>query len=268
MSSSDLILNIVNVLDYAPLLALFYAAYWAFDIRHALTVRLYRNQAFGLGLFSIVITLAALPSPLIGSSGILGSTWFLIGYTLVTSAFWLGTVYFVDASVLATRRSDPLLRDTIHWSKVRYVLWAFQIFNVSFILLGVTFSAITGNTSLANQIMQGNNGAFTSAPAIIANLPWGIAFGSFAVFIPVAIRAKDPSLRRHFKWLAVLTIVVGLLFIAMGIIGSYSGESLFASAVGTLVGNSIFFGIAGYCLYRSAKALVPLNRIPKLEDTN
>lgn len=266
MSSSDLILGILTVIGYVPLLALFYAAYWAFDIRHDLTVRLYRNQAFGLGVFCLVITLAALPSPEISSSGILGSTSFLIGYTLVTSAFWLGTIYFVDASVLASRRSDPLLRDTLHWSKVRYVLWAFQIFNVSFILLGVMYSAITGDITLANQIMQGNNGAFTSLPAVIANFAWGTAFVSFIVFVPVAIRAKDPSLRKHFKWLAILTVVVGLVFITMGILGSISSETIPAGLVGTLVGNSIFFTIAGYCLYRSAKALVPLNRISKLED--
>jgi hypothetical protein len=267
MPSNDLVLSILNALNYVPLLALVYAAYWAFDIRHALTVRLYRNQAFGLGLFSLLVTLAALPSPQPGSSGILGSISFQIEYTLVTSAFWLGVIYFVDASALASRRSDPLLRDTLRWSKVRYALWVFQIFNVSFILLGVTFSAITGNSTLANQIMQGNNGAFTSLPAIIANLAWGTAFGSFIVFLPVAFRARDPSLRRHFKWLAVMAVVVGLVFIIMGILSSTPLETSLATPFGTFVGTSVFFLTAGYCLYRSARALVPLNKISLLEDT-
>src|ERR1700719_3382495 len=109
MSSSDLLFIISNAIAYGSLLAIVYAAYWAFDIRRSLSVRLYRNQAFGLGVFSLVIMLAALPSPQPGSSGILGNISFQVVYTLVTCVFWLGTIYFVDASVLASRRSDPLL---------------------------------------------------------------------------------------------------------------------------------------------------------------
>jgi hypothetical protein len=241
------------------LLALVYAAYWAFDIRHALIVGLYRNQAFGLGVFSLVLILIAIPSPQPGSNGILSNVTFGVAYTLVTSAFWLGVIYFVDATVLASRRSDPLLRDTLHWSKIRYVLWAFQIFNVSFILLGVIFSAITGNSSLATQIAQGNNGAFTSTPAIIANLAWGAAFGSMIMFVPVAIRARDPTLRRHLKWLALFAAVIGIFFIITATLSQSS--FLFATPAGTLLGNTILFSTAGYFLYRSARSLVPLNKL-------
>jgi hypothetical protein len=198
-----------------------------------------------------------LPSPIPGASGILGSTWFIIGYLLITSVFWLGTLYFVDASALVARRADPLLRDTIHWSKVRYVLWAFQIFNVSFIILGTILSIATGNNALANQIMQGNNGAITSIPAMIANFAWAVAFGSFIVFVPMAFRAKDLTLRRHFKWLALMAGLTGLYFV----IGGITNISANTSAVGNLAGNTIFFLTIAYCLYRSARALVPLNRL-------
>ncbi|MDA4127286.1 MAG: hypothetical protein OK452_08835 [Thaumarchaeota archaeon] len=261
MSSSDLVLTILNVLAYAPLLALVYAAYWAFDIRHALTVRLFRNQAFGLGLFSLVFTLAALPSPQVGSNGILGSVPFQIGYILVTSAFWLGAIYFVDATALASRRSDPLLRDTLHWSKVRYVLWVFQVFNVSFILLGISLSAITGNASYANQIIQGNNGAFTSLPAVIANLAWAAAFGSMIMFLPIAIRSRNPGLRRHLKWLAGVPVALGVFVIVLIIVSSTPAETFLNNPAGNVLGNTLLYLAVGYCLYRSARALVPLNRI-------
>ncbi len=265
MSGSDLIFYALNIL---PLMSIFYAAYWAFDIRHALTVRLYRNQAFGLGVFSLITLLAVLPSPQSGSSGVLGNTSFLLGYVFVTSIFWLGVLNFVDATALVSRRADPLLRDTLHWSKARYVFWFSQIFNVSFIVLGTIFSIITRNPTLANQILQGNNGAFTSIPAIIANLAWILAFGSFVVFVPVAIRAKDPTMRRHLKWLVILAALTGSFFLASGILGTIGGATVanfLSSPAGTLFTNTIFLLTIGYCLYRSARALVPLNRISPLE---
>jgi hypothetical protein len=46
--------DLVYVLTYAvPALMFLFAAYWAFSIRSALAVRLYRNQAFGIGLIAL-----------------------------------------------------------------------------------------------------------------------------------------------------------------------------------------------------------------------
>ena len=259
MSSSDLLFVISNVITYGSLLSIVYAAYWAFDIRRSLSGRLYRNQALGLGVFSLVLMIAALPSPLPGSSGILGNFSFQVFYTLVTAVFWLGTVYFVDASALASRRSDPLLRDTLHWSKARYAVWGLQISIVSFILLGTAYSAVTGNHLLADQIAQGNNGATSSLPAKIANLAWAVAFGSIAMFVPIAIRARSPTLRRHFRWLAIIGAITGVFFA-----GSIALSSI-ATLDENLILSGVFFLVVGYCLYMSARSLVPLNRISSIE---
>jgi hypothetical protein len=211
--------------------------------------------------------IALLPSPLPGATGILGSISFEVGYILVTTIFWLGTLYFVDSSALAGRRSDPLLRDSLHWSKVRYVLWTWQGFNVAFIVIGVIVSAASGNHTLANEIAQGNNGATSSIPAKIADISWGLSFGPFVVFIPLFIRAKDPTLRRHFMWLAILAGLIGLEFLVSGLLGSNPAVAGYMnSEAGSLIGNAVFIVTAGYFLYRAARALVPLNRISSLEE--
>jgi magnesium-transporting ATPase (P-type) len=257
MSSSELILALSIVI---PALSLCYAAYWALDIRKALRVRLYRNQAFGLAVFSLVLILALIPSPEPGINENFVSSLFVVVYFLLTSIFWLGVVNFVDATAQVSRRADPLLRDTIHWSKVRYVFWIIQIFNVSFILLALTFSYAFANPALLNQIILGNNGVSirSSLPAFITNLAWAVSFVSLVVFVPIATRAKDPLLRNHIKWLA---ITAGVLFVVLVI---FSG--LIPSGFYSLVVTAIGFVLVGYCLYRSARALVPINKISAIES--
>lgn len=259
MSSNDIVLGIFTYL--IPLIACAYPAYWSFDIRHSLNVRLYRNQALGLGIFCLVLYLAVLPSPTPGSADFLGSDSFLLSYFLITAFFWLGTIYFTDSSVLASRRLDPLLRDTLHWSKIRYVVWGVQIFSVLFILIGILYSLLTGDSVLLNQIMAGTNGTyFTNFPTFVAGLPWAVSFGSFVLFLPIAVRAKDRTFREHLKWLVIMGAIILALFFFSALLGSF-----FASSVGGLILNAFFFALIGYCLYRSARALVPINRISKLE---
>ena len=96
---------------------------------------------------------------------------------------------------------------------------------------------------------------FSSLPAIIANLAWILAFGPIAMFVPVAIRAMSPTLRNHFRWLAMLAAVTGVFFIAPGIFSSFITPD-----EGSIL-SGVFFLAVGYCLYRSARSLVPLNRI-------
>jgi magnesium-transporting ATPase (P-type) len=237
-------------------------AYWAFDIRHALNSRLYKNQAFSLGLFSMVLIIAILPSPDPGSGGILGSDAFLLAYFLITAVFWLGVINFVDATALVSRRLDPLLRDTMHWSKVRYLFWIIQGFIVSYTILAVTFAIAAKNTTLINEILQGNNNNLLSAAGIPVAMAWVLSFASLLVLVPVALRAKDPTLRRHLKWLAIFASVTLVLLLVSGAIGGFASSSS-SSGIGDLVGNLIFMGIAAFCLYRSAKALVPLNKISR-----
>ena len=93
-----------------------YAGFWAFSIRQALAVRLYRRQAFGVGfvvlaMFFTFAVFALVPGTanLEVAAGLTNSAFYLLFFVMF---------YWLDTSILATHRADPLLRDTLHWSKI------------------------------------------------------------------------------------------------------------------------------------------------------
>src|SRR5579862_5646250 len=80
-----------------------HSAFWALNIRRALAVPLYRNQALGL---EFVILEAGFLSTFILFFG---------DNQLFIPIVWVvdfGVFYWINASMLAARRTDPLLRDT------------------------------------------------------------------------------------------------------------------------------------------------------------
>jgi hypothetical protein len=247
MASSEGIMILLNALRLIPLAIILYAACWAFDIRHALAVRVYKNQALGVGLLSIFFvyllflnTGGAAQGPYAPLIGLLELLFGLTGF--------LGVMYFVDASVLASRRSDPLFRDTLHWSIVRYVVWTYEIFSASFTGLGTALSMIGGTSASLLQVVS--FGFSISFPLVFL-----VPIFSFLILIPVAIRARDPYLRGHFEWLGLMAGSTLLLQISGAI----------PSSDFTVLVGIILTSIGGYCLYKSARSLVPLNRTPRLE---
>jgi len=236
-SSLDLLTLIEVIVTIIPVFLLAYASYWAFSVRHSLAVQLYRNQALGIGLVSatfalLVTTLYANLSPTIYGD-------FFFPLAVLPSSV---TFYWVDASVLASRRTDPLLRDTIHWKSLRIVLWLILIVLIVVYFIAVTYYFVTGSSS-----------PIVYADLIIILIP----LVSAAVAIPIiSRRSKDLSLRRHLMWFALFGFS---LFVAIVI-----GGVLFPSSQPTFNADSsilVGFMIGGYCLYRSARSLVPLNRI-------
>ena len=229
-----------------------YAAYWAFSIRRALRVHLYRRQAFGVGFLVLAIW------------GVL-AVFIALGLNVSTpvatleqfSAFYFlffVLFYWIDSSVLASRRSDPLLRDTLQWSKVRIFLWASIIITtlIPFVILIDVLA--TSNSALFDQM---NNG--TIGGPVISNLLDGVVL-NFPVVIPIvgliylpviSSRSKwDRNLRTHFIWFVPASL--GLLLIFFGI--------PVPESVGVILNPFVLIGMY-YSLYRSAKALVPLNRV-------
>src|ERR1700733_5624912 len=99
------------------LLVLSYGAYWAFEIRRALAIRLYRSQALGIGLLAVSVGLAQLYYT--------GSIFYgwppeLTFASILFFAFAL--FYWTNTSIRAARLSDPLLRDTFRWTRLRPLL--------------------------------------------------------------------------------------------------------------------------------------------------
>ena len=236
-----------------------FGTYRALSIRRALAVRLYRSQALGIGLIasSVIllvfseIIIATLSRP--GGSGPFGEPIELpFSYFAVIVLF-----YWVDASVRAARRSDPLLRDTLHWGQLRIVVWVGIILLIVFNSLYVLYLMID-----------------TGLPLDVApNLPAILNFVSFmsylspiilgAIFLPLgALRSRDPTMRRHLGWFllfVLLILVTSLVFLVLLIPVPSNLEALRYVAVE--YGAALTYSIGGYFLYRSARALAPLNRL-------
>ncbi len=234
-------------LSSAPMFA--YGAYWAFNVRRALAVPLYRRQAFGIGIIilSLWSTLAVsgdLPANL--------SLQVTAAISTVTFYFLFAVVfYWIDASILVSRRMDPLVRDTLYWSKIRIPIWIANILTWGSILLLAAYAELTGNLVLLNQLSTGN--IQNEALLVVYNFPVVVLLCG-VIFIPaIAIRSKwNSRLRMHFLWFAPSPAILLLLFF-----GVISGPSDFSGFILFLV----VILVMGFTLYKSAKSLVPLNQI-------
>ena len=151
----------------------------------------------------------------------------------------LSIFYFTDATMKAARRSDPLLRDTLHWSRIRIPLWAVVIFSLGVIMAVVGYATVSNNSDVLNGINDGTygNAFFNFDFAYLFNLP----FIGVVLIAAAAYRAKwDTALRRHFLWLAFALALYFILF-NFNIPGTF---------------GILFLGV-GFTLFMSAHSLAP-----------
>ena len=99
-----------------------YAAYWAFGIRRALAVNIYRSQALGIGLVAVSFAILVFESVIRVFIIPLTQHYSFISLVILFIVF-LVLFYWIDATMISARRSDPLLRDSLHWSKLRILPW-------------------------------------------------------------------------------------------------------------------------------------------------
>jgi len=206
-----------------------YTIYLAVDIRRALSVRPYRDQALGIGFVSLAWNLLFLGGfaalSVIHDYGLFAA---VVGIVMIMLFYW------VDSSVLAARKSDPFPRDILRWRELRIVVWL--------VLVAVTILAIS--VASYYQITTGTE------PHYIANVGFGFGIWNLPAFIVVivgavalpisAYRTRDAFLRRSLKWFAAFVVVVAFVGITPAPIETFAG-----------------LAIAGYCLYRSARSLIP-----------
>lgn len=234
-----------NILDIAIDLAIValglvygYVAFAAIAISRTLSDRIYRSQALGMGgvtiIFAILIVgvtfVPTAPSRPIAIAG------FLTYY-----ATFLGFYYWMDASIRAARLTDPLFRDTFHWSRLRIVFWVYDIGALVFFLIVGTLGIFS----------------FAGAPPVVQLFVLGplfIMIFSGVVVLPVgAHRSKDRELKRHLYWFAIYAaVVLGFVFVYGDFTpGLINLETVIVAAAG------------GYLLYRSVTSLVPLYSFKK-----
>jgi hypothetical protein len=205
-----------------------YGTFWAFRIRRALAVRIYRNQALGIGLVALGWILILFDNLLVTA---------YIPFFIINISVDIVLFYFVDASVLAGRRYDPLLRDTLRWSKLRIVLWILNFAVAAIVISLVTYYQITtGNEPQFMQVYGGYLLVYVIQPV------------SLIALAITALRSRDKLLRVQVAWFGAFLAAVLLIVDVSRVANSDAG---------------VFIGLwlGGYCLFRSARSLVPLNKL-------
>jgi len=238
---SDSLEPALVIVSYAAAAAIFaYAAYWAFDIRRALVGRIYRSQVLWLGVVSIVLFAAVVPTPTTNSVTI------IILSNLPVIALALVLFAFVDSTVPVARRSDPLLRNILHWGRVRFAAWTALVLVEIFGAYGEITSSNTGSSVVLGLLLLTVIGA---PPMLIG-----------------ARRSTSPNLRGTLKWFGLgllATLGLPLVTIAEVLVGV-------PSTVGPLTYAQIPYNavamLFGYAIYRSVRSLAPINRLQANES--
>jgi hypothetical protein len=207
------------------------AIYWSLEVRKGLSSRIFREQTLGTVFISILLAFFSFTvfmdglfiSPLLNvtiGKGPLG--------TGLVIAIGLTIIYWLDVSIRAAQRNDPLMRDPLRWRYVRWLLWGFSIIEIPLTQLYTWFP----NSSI---IVQLANDAYLFWMAIV--------IVSGAVYLPLSLHnTPDVSSKAHFKWI--------VLFLVSIFIGAFVINPV---AVGGGIAIGILFG--SYCIYRSARAL-------------
>jgi len=231
---------LVASMCFSTILLIFsYVGYWTLTIRKALAVQLYRNQA--LGIFGIVLvavfyyffdTLLGFLIPTFGN-GIEG----------IVTIFSLssGLFYWIDSSMLAARRSDPISRDSFHWSYLRKALWILNTAVFAYLLI----------LDLAQP--------FYTFGTPLSLVPFWVTIVSGTLLLPlVARRTKDITFRRNLKW-------TGLFFLTLVL--SYPPSPFMPDLIPLLIITAVAL-VSGYCLYRSVRSFVKVYENEKFRMVN
>lgn len=228
-----------------------YGAFWALTIRKALMNYVYRKQAFWAGVValyfvaqSVFIALAIMYNQVNFYVNLTAAGFITVGFAVI--------FVWIDSTILVARRSDPLQRNTLRWSKVRYFIGITTTIGLFFNLL---FNVIFANQSGPPFDLLGN-------PPLVGFIGTLLLLGAIALLLS-AERSGDLTLRRHLKWFGM---GAASLFVS-GQIGSpwakIAPDSIFVPIV-----TYAIFAIAAYCFYRSSKSLAPLGRLSITASTN
>jgi len=194
-----------------------------------------------LGVLSIILFFAVIvPMPVTDNAVVVVAT------NLPVISLALVLFAFVDATVPVARRSDPRLRDVLHWGRARIIAWG------ALILLEIA--------GAYEQVASSNTGSNAVLGLLLL-----VVIGAPPMLIG-ARRSMDPNLRGSLKWFALaLLSIVGLPLVTFGELE----VGLPPTSVGPLVYGQIPYNLVallfGYLLYRSARSLAPINRLQAVE---
>lgn len=212
-----------------------YASYWVFEIRKSLASPLRRNLALWQGAAGVILAASAF---LTYSNNFVIYAAIVVFYSIAFAVLFA----FFDSLVKVARRSDPLLRNIIHWEKTRYVGW-----------IGVGLIAVFNSLSVALPAAQANLAG--ELVTIFISIP--LVIGGAGILI-ASTRIKDPMLKNNLKWLGlvlVFAIITDIVSLAEGLVGISNYDVYYSYPA--LIGAP-FWILAVYCLYRAARSLAPI----------
>ena len=240
----------ISVGEMLPAGVCLYTAYWVFSIRKALAGRIYRGHALWIGVIAVLLAMAVFltysTNPIVND---LFSVFFSVLFPLIFAV--------IDSTIPVARRSDPLLRPILRWDRTRKVLWAeaiaLAIINVLPTMAPTSFVSSSFGLFLGNILW----------PVLAISL-FGV---SGAALIIGARRSRDPLFRGSLKWLGGVLGVFICIFVYDTLLSfllpSLSEYAFYYSYYA--VPSGILSTMAAYALYRSARALAPLNRVSTAE---
>jgi hypothetical protein len=241
LSSYDLVTYVIAA---ATVLAYGYTVYATIAIRLKIAGGVYRKQALGLALVATFYCLNAITPNYTGTTldalAFFGALAFPLAFIMI--------FYWVDSSMGAARLADPLLRDTLHWSRLRLLIWAV---NISATVIPVSYTVY----------LQLATGGIPATPPlfllIIFLTPAYLSVGSGAIVLLMEVRRiADGTLRQHLKWFGVFLVFI---FLLGGLIGN--GLGTYSIQLGNIVGGASN-AVASVFLYRSARSLIPIYSMP------
>lgn len=235
---------------------LLYGSYWAFSISRVRTSKLYKRQALSVGVVGLYFGILWIASPFTDQLAPRNT----ISFAISAVAFFAGAILifvWIDGSMRVARRSDPIHRDTFHWKKLRFLIWALICFDI--LTLAVLYSQVA-------RVVRG------LTPS--ENIPFLALFLSVFLLAAPALflaarRSRNPTLNRNLRWFALFVVFV-LVYAEFGyfsfVLGASSGANngaylLISNAIGIVI--TLLPVIGAFSLYRSARSLAPIEQFLK-----
>ena len=218
-----------------------YTGYISLAIRGALSVRLFRQRALWVaaigGYFAVFFVFVAALAYL----GTVDPDVVRILTGVLAYAGGLAFFVWIDSTIRVARRSDPLKRDGLHWSLLRWFL--------GFLVIVGTYFGLIFNVSSV---------AFVQATPLYGPVGLTLLLGGIAL-LRSATRSNDITLRQHLKWFGVFAILAWATTIVE--------SDVFVKGLGADQGvlqaiSYAVFVFSAYSLNRSARSLVPLSSMP------
>jgi hypothetical protein len=166
--------------------------------------------------------------------------------------------YWIDVSLLAGRRSDPMLRDTFRWRKTRKIAWPLLFVFLAIPVVLTSYYALVQDWAFLQKIFSIAGSLSAPGNLYINSYAWVFFAFTAAALVLTGRRSGDRRIQRQLEWFGAF-VLISILVSAAGQTTLFGQGTLAALLLGTSLLVQSFF------IYKAARSLVPTNRIEKIE---